>query len=101
MGFEIGDRSEYTGNKLYDKLKHNKPESYCTDCYEAYNIFLRDENHISSKAETYTIEGVNNIIRHYLARFKRKTHCYSKSVEVIKYTLLLFFYKRNYKCIPF
>jgi len=28
-----------------------------------------------------------------LARFKRKTHCYSKSIEMVRLTLYLFFYK--------
>ncbi|MFM7468295.1 MAG: IS1 family transposase, partial [Vampirovibrionales bacterium] len=30
-------------------------------------------------------------IRHYLARFRRKTFCYSKSLEMVKATLTIFF----------
>ena len=40
----------------------------------------------------------------YLARFKRKTLCYSKSVVMINLTLLLFFvrllYHLSFKCNP-
>ena len=39
------------------------------------------------KKETYTVESYNSRVRHYLARFKRKTKCYSKSVEMIEISL--------------
>ncbi|MRM96885.1 IS1 family transposase, partial [Riemerella anatipestifer] len=42
------------------------------------------ERHVTSKAETFTVEGYNSRIRHYLARFKRKTKCYSKSKQCWK-----------------
>ncbi len=40
-----------------------------------------------------SIEGYNSRIRHYLARFKRKTKCYSKSVQMIESSLNLLFAK--------
>ena len=46
---------------------------------------------IQSKAETHIIESQNGRVRHYLARFKRKTLCYSKSIAMVHLTLLLFF----------
>lgn len=99
MGFEIGDRSEKTAEKLYQKIKGIGAKIYYTDHWEAYNCVLPEARHKSSKAETYTIEGLNSVIRHFIARFHRRTHCYSKSEEMIVYTLNLFFHKRNYKCI--
>ena len=48
-----------------------------------------------TKAETYTVEGYNCRIRHYLARFKRKGLCYSKSEEMIVNSLNLLFLKLN------
>ena len=41
--------------------------------------FIPPEQHIQSKEETYTVASYNSRVRHYLARFKRKTKCYSKS----------------------
>jgi hypothetical protein len=39
-------------------------------------LFLKKQaKHIQSKAETYTVEGYNSRVRHYLARFKRKGKC--------------------------
>ena len=46
--------------------------------------------HLVGKAHTYTVERMNSLLRHYLARFARKTYCFSKSLQMIKYSLLLF-----------
>jgi insertion element IS1 protein InsB len=43
-----------------------------------------------TKAETYTVEGMNAQICHYLARFHRKTKCYSKSPRMVILSLYLF-----------
>ncbi|MDY0387018.1 MAG: IS1 family transposase, partial [Methanolobus sp.] len=51
--------------------------------------------HTRSKAETYTVEGYNSIFRHFLARLRRKTKCYSKSLEMLKYYVLLLMKYRN------
>ena len=45
----------------------------------------------SIKSRTPIIESQNGRIRHDLARFKRKTLCYSKYVAMVNLTLLLFF----------
>ena len=99
MGFEAGDRSEITCDKLYKKLALYNVELFCTDAWEAYKIVLPANKHVISKAETSFIEGVNNVVRCYLARFKRRSHTYSKSVESIIFSLNLLFNKRNFKCI--
>ena len=55
-----------------------------------------DKNkHTITKAETYTAEWLNNLLRHYIARFHRKTHCYSKSEEMVNLTLTLFSMKKE------
>ncbi|KAA6305523.1 hypothetical protein EZS27_042824, partial [termite gut metagenome] len=42
---------------------------------------------------TFTVEGYNSRIRHYLARFKRKGKCYSKAQHMIDKSLKLLFLK--------
>jgi len=69
--------------------------SYATDCWQSYEDFLPTEKHIQSKAETYTVESYNSRVRHYLARFKRKTKCYSKSLEMIVISLNLLVNRLN------
>ena len=66
-----------------------------TDNWEAYKQIIPKEQHISSKRETYTVESYNSLLRHYLARFKRKTKCYSKSMDRVKEAILLLFLKTN------
>ena len=66
-----------------------------TDYWKAYSEILPEEKHIQSKKETFTVEGYNSLFRHFLARFRRKTKCYTKSIEMLVYTVFLFIAKRN------
>ena len=43
--------------------------------------------------KTYTVEGMNSELRHYLARFHRKTKCYSKSPRMVILSIYLFMAK--------
>ncbi len=65
------------------------------DYWKAYNEIVPPEKLLQTKAETYTVESYNALIRHFLARFRRKTKCHSKSEEMIELTLKLFFAHRN------
>jgi IS1 family transposase len=49
------------------------------------------------KSQTHLIEAVNSSIRDNLARFNRRSKRYSKSLEVLNDTLLLFFHQKQYK----
>ena len=73
----------------------NQTAIFMTDYWKAYAEFLPSERHIQSKRETFTVEGYNSIMRHFLARLRRKTKCYSKSAAMLKYSLLLLFDKWN------
>ena len=90
LAYEIGRRGVKTARKLWDKIKNSSCQYYCTDAWKPYQQILPPEKHIISKAETYTIEGYNALFRHYLARFHRKTKCYSKKMEMIENTIILF-----------
>jgi IS1 family transposase len=98
MNFQLGSRGTETGKLLYEKIKdENKNATYMTDYWKAYAEFLPSERHIQSKAETYTVEGYNSLLRHFLARLKRRTKCYSKSFQMLYYSLILFFKKWNHQ----
>jgi insertion element IS1 protein InsB len=83
MGFTLGDRSAQTGAKLHKAISCLEVESYYTDYWGAYESVLYKGQHIKSKAETYTVERMSSLLRHYLARFKKRGQCYSKSVDMI------------------
>jgi insertion element IS1 protein InsB len=78
------------GKKLWEKVSHISCPRHMSDHWEAYEKFLPKEKHTASKKETFSVEGMNSLIRHFLARFRRKTRCYSKSVDMVINTLLLF-----------
>ena len=59
-----------------------------TDNWKAYQQII-------TKREAYNVESYNSLLRHYLARFKRKTKCYSKSIDRVKEAILLLFLKKN------
>jgi insertion element IS1 protein InsB len=55
-------------------------EHVASDHWEAYESIIPKEKHIQTKAETFTVEGYNSLFRHFLARMRRKTKCYSKKI---------------------
>ena len=68
---------------------------YASDYWKSYEEFIPAEKHLQTKAETFTVEGYNSRIRHYLARFRRKGKCYSKATFMIEISLNLLMLKVN------
>lgn len=66
-----------------------------SDYYKAYESLVQNSQHIQSKAETYTVEGYNSLFRHFLARMRRKTKCYSKCNEMLEHSIRLLMVKLN------
>jgi insertion element IS1 protein InsB len=69
-------------------------EYIASDYRKAYESIIPKEKHIQTKAETFTVEGYNSLFRHFLARMGRKAKCYSKKVEMLKYSILLLMHYR-------
>ena len=80
---------------MWEKVKRMNIESVKTDYWKPYEEFIPKDKHHQSKAETYTVEGYNSLLRHFLARLKRKTKCYSKSIDMLYYSILLLIAKLN------
>ena len=66
-----------------------------TDYWKPYEKFIPASMHIQSKAETFTVEGYNSLFRHFLARLRRKTKCYSKCQKMLEYSVKLLMAKWN------
>jgi insertion element IS1 protein InsB len=66
-----------------------------SDYWDPYTKFVPSKQHIQSKKQTYTVEGYNSIPRHFLARMRRKTKCYSKCQTMLELSLLLLMLHRN------
>jgi len=60
---------------------------YCTDGFSTCQdlIWSLEGEHLLSikKERTYTIESINAQLRTYLARLKRKSRCFSRSLEAL------------------
>ena len=84
-----------TGARLWEAIQSPLIEQAMTDYWEPYEHFIPSETHVQSKAETFTVEGYNSLFRHYLARFRRKTKCYSKNESMLKYSVMLLMAKWN------
>ena len=82
---------------LMNNIKEMKASYYASDYWKSYEDFIPAEKHLQTKAEIFTVEGYNSRIRHYLARFKRKEKCDSKSYYMIEISLNLLMLKLNNK----
>ena len=80
----MSQRLEYKGYKV---------KILCTDGYEGYASYRLAEKHLTTKAETSLVESKNSLIRHYLARFNRRTKRFSKAFDMIFWSLLILFDK--------
>ncbi len=89
-GFELGKRDAKTARKLTNQLELFDIDLFCTDEYPTYKKVLPEEKHVATKAETCAVEGFNSRVRHYLARFHRKTFCYSKALHMVHASLTVF-----------
>lgn len=64
-----------------------------------YNIKKLDALHevAPGKSQTYTVEGVNADLRHYLARLNRKSRCFSRCIKSLRRAMWLFVFCYNRK----
>jgi insertion element IS1 protein InsB len=91
----VGSRGAKTGEKLWEAIQGGTITKVMSDYWSPYEKFIPSELHTQSKAETYTVEGYNSLFRHFLARLRRKSKCYSKSREMLKYSVMLLMMKWN------
>jgi insertion element IS1 protein InsB len=42
------------------------------------------------KSQTYSVEADNAALRHYLARLRRKSRCFSRSIDALRRAVKLF-----------
>ena len=89
VGFFVGDRSSESFEKLCENISHIDTKFYAADKFSVYDI-IPNNKHLIGKSNTYTVERMNRLLRHYLARFARKTYCWSRSLSMISFSVSLF-----------
>ncbi len=84
-----------------------KARQYYSDAFEAYDrlwYHLGRYQVSEGKTDTYSVEGDNAELRHYLARLARSSRCFSRCPYALECALRLFIYCYNrrqlYKQLP-
>lgn len=74
-----------------------KAENYYTDGFLMYQDLSYWGNHqmLKDKSQTYSVEGGNADIRHYLARLARSSRCFSRCYKALARAVELFVYFYN------
>jgi insertion element IS1 protein InsB len=89
VAWVLGDRSDASCQKLIDKVGL-KGKTFATDDWEGYHRLIPENQLFTGKDLTFPIEQDNSNIRHFLARFRRKTKVVSKSKEMVDLSIRLY-----------
>lgn len=76
----LGNRSEKTCRQLIDKIGF-EGKTFLTDDWEAYHKIILAEQLFTGKDITFSIEQSNSDIRHWLARFIRRSKSSTRSIS--------------------
>ena len=92
VGFDVAfDKSPERIQAIVD----NAPPSdkYCSDGWLGYVDVVYPGKHIRNahdKSDTFTVEGINADLRHYIPLLHRRSRCFPRKLETLKAVLELF-----------
>jgi IS1 family transposase len=107
LGFKVvWQRTQEVIQQMVDEAP--KAKRYYSDAFEAYDRLWYHWGvyEVSQgKSDTYSVEGDNAELRHYLARLARRSRCFSRCPDALMAALKLFMYcfnqRQMYKqCFP-
>ena len=92
----VVERTEAVTQALVDEA----PQAvlYYSDDFPTYSAVLYTPGvHIAlrDKSQTYSVEGDNAELRHYLARLARRSRCFSRCIKALRRAIKLFVYAWN------
>ena len=92
VGFSVAtDKSPERIQSIVDSAPD--ADRYCTDGYLGYIDVIYPGKHIrniSNKNDTFTVEGINADIRHYIPVFARRNRCFARTIETLEAVLSVF-----------
>jgi insertion element IS1 protein InsB len=89
LGWVLGGRDDATCQELLDKIGV-EGKTFVTDDWEGYHCLIPENQLFAGKDLTFPIEQDNSNIRHFLARFRRRTKVVSKVKEMVDLSLRLY-----------
>ena len=92
VGFDVA--ADISSERLQN-IVDSAPEAkrYCTDGYLVYlNVIFPGKHirNIRNKNDTFTVEGINADIRHYIPVLARRSRCFCRSIETLEAVLAVF-----------
>jgi insertion element IS1 protein InsB len=91
--------AERTGDVVQEMLHESvQARTYYSDAFEAYQTALywpADHYPMDDKRETFSVEGDNAELRHYLARLARRSRCFTRCIHALRCAVKLFVYAFN------
>ena len=92
VGFDVAyDKSPGRIQKIVDNFP--EAERYCTDGFLGYVDVVYPGKHIRNtrdKSDTFTVEGVNADLRHYIPILARRSRCFPRKLETLRAVLDVF-----------
>jgi len=92
VGFDVAfDKSPERIQRIVD----DGPQArrYCTDGWRGYLDVIYPGKHIrntANKSDTFTVEGVNADLRHYIPILARRSRCLPRKLETLKAVVEVF-----------
>jgi IS1 family transposase len=92
VGFDVAyDKSPERIQDIVDAAPEAK--HYCTDGYFGYVDIVYPGRHIRNirdKKDTFTVEGINADLRHYIPILARRSRCFARKLETLRAVLEVF-----------
>jgi len=92
VGFDVAkDKSPERLQGIVDSAP--VADNYSTDGFLGYIDLVYMGNHIrniSNKNDTFTVEGINADLRHYIPVLARRSRCFCRTLETLKAVLAVF-----------
>ena len=92
VGFDVAfDKSPSRIQQIVDAAPPTS--QYCTDGWLGYVDVIYPGEHVRNthdKSDTFTVEGINADLRHYIPGLARRSRCFYRTLETLKAVLNLF-----------
>lgn len=92
VGFDIAfDKSPARIQRMVDGAP--PATRYCTDGWSGYIDVVYPGRHVRNthdKSDTYTVEGVNADLRHYIPVLARRSRCFARRLETLQAVVEVF-----------
>lgn len=88
LAWELGGRDDQTCRRLLDKVGF-EDHVFITDDWEGFHRLIPEDRLFTGKDLTFPIEQDNGNVRHYLARFRRRSKVTSRAQHMVDKSLRL------------